>query len=280
MPTAQRSCVKVTENLLCQREVPIGLSCASQLLVWVRRIERRLWQCSATADTVFSTPYGLDTQKLRTMLKSLQTASMCWNVTGFGCVLHLYSTWDATWSVDITDVAKVDGYIRDHQSFHSRSVLSNAVKTHLPLSSSVQNLHSWAKTWFASQWQLCSGGSTSPRPDCCPIWSACVRRLRLEQADLSQRWVHHWTWSANSQTLSWNLREESCLQWLEGKLDVPERCLPPTAEGWDVASSHYCPCAVHVLSMCCACTVHVLSFCWCGRGREGTEVALNVWHFA
>lgn len=30
----------------------------------------------------------------------------------------------------------------------------------------------------------CSGGFTSPRPDCCPIWSACVGRLRLEQVNL------------------------------------------------------------------------------------------------
>jgi hypothetical protein len=80
------------------------------------------------------------------------------------------------------------------------------------------------------------------------------RTLKIGASELNYQSVARWnfeTASAQSQTYTGNhlkLPEENCLQWLEGKLDVPERCLPPTAEGWqDVASTRYCPCTVILL---------------------------------
>lgn len=191
-------------------------------------------------------------------------------MTGFGCVLHLYSIWAAKcyrhqWR------CKVDAYISAPISGMC------CFQEQLPL---IRN-ETWSGVtppFWRWQWRERERpglfGSGFVFPLWCPgsgivtmFWRlyqssprllsnmvGLRRTLKIGASELNYQSVARWnfeTASAQSQTYTGNhlkLPEENCLQWLEGKLDVPERCLPPTAEGWqDVASTRYCPCTVILL---------------------------------
>ena len=243
------------------------------------------------------------------MLKSLQTSSMCYNVTGFGCVLHLYSIWAAKcyrhqWC------CKVDAYIsapisgmccfqeqlplirnetwsgvhasllemameREREREIERDRERERERERDPGCSGLDSFSFCDVQGLDSS--QCSGGFTSPRPDCCPIWSACVGPLRLEQVN----------------SIIKALRVGSLkLQVHKAKLTlgITWNCLRKTVyNGWKESLMSRND-VYHLLlkvgkMLHQPAIVHVLSFCWCGRGTEGkyrgcTETYWNVWHFA